>query len=141
MNYKIRERSRKLTRALAKAVLANAALDTAMDEELEDEKVGPGWSNAIKDMESLQAELDSSQLRYNELVCASFPGQLALIIKDTNGEREPTKNDLRTLCRASGIVVLDAGQFICGDCKGVRTSDECVWCQLKEKADAVGESA
>ena len=141
MNTKIREKSRKLTRVLVKAVLANAALDAAMDEELDDETVGPGWSNTIKDMESLQSELDALQLRYNELVCSSFPGAAELFIKTHDGERQPTRSDLRDLCRANGIVLLDEGQFICGSCKGVRTNKDCEWCKLKEPSDDVGEPA
>ena len=133
VNEPIRRKARELTTALAKAVLANEALEEAMDEELEDEKVGPGWSNTIQDMEALQTELDDLRAVHNKLVCSYFPGEVELVTKRQDGTiGKASVKDLRSLCRANGIVCLDDGQFICGNCKGIRIAEICGWCEELE---------
>ena len=60
---------------------------------------------------------------------AIMPGQPRLVMLADSGETRPVaEKDLRSICHANGIVVLEKGQYLCSSCGGIRTTDECRFC-------------
>lgn len=60
---------------------------------------------------------------------ATMPGQPRLVMLEDSGEMRPVmEKDLRSICRANGIVALEKGQFLCSNCGGIRTTDMCRFC-------------
>lgn len=98
------------------------------------------FTEAQVELKETQQELEQLREKYNLLLCASFPGEAALIVKTAEGERTPTVKDLRRLCDANGLQVLDKGQYVCITCGGVRTVEVCELCTLKGSLDDVGET-
>lgn len=84
------------------------------------------------DQEDVKEYLDTIarlERQLSQIRCQGFPGEIELVVKDSGGEHEPTVEDLRRLCEANGLTVLQRGQYVCAECDGIRTTEECKGCE------------
>lgn len=100
--------------------------------EAERESIEPSSAS----LRGMHSELEMLEAELTAIKCQSFPGEMELIMKGPNASHVPTKDDLRRLCEANGIGTLADGEFVCGECGGVRTEIACKYCKLA--LDAAG---
>jgi tRNA G18 (ribose-2'-O)-methylase SpoU len=134
----IKKKTRKQTIALAKLTLITAELHDLLAEEAEgaaeelDEFLREKLDEVLADKEQLEQQLA-------KLTVSHFPGDVELVVKTKEGLRAPTSDDLLTLCRSNGLVVLERGSFTCGNCGGIRTADHCNLCEVLARLKGVAQ--